>query len=50
MIDREAALITFMTCASGVTVFQMGSAFWGIVLGCASYLLFHWRSTPHVGK
>ena len=50
MIDREAALITFMTCASGVTLFQMGSAFWGIVLGCASYLLFHWRSPQHLGK
>ncbi len=47
--DREAALITFMTCASGVTLWQMGSAFWGIVLGCISYLIFHWRAAtaPH---
>lgn len=38
--DKEAALITFMTCASGVTLWHMGSAFWGILLGCATYLLF----------
>ncbi|MCE1161023.1 MAG: benzoate/H(+) symporter BenE family transporter, partial [Burkholderiales bacterium] len=41
--DREAALVTFMTCASGVTLWQMGSAFWGIVLGCLTYAVFHWR-------
>lgn len=35
--EREAALITFMTCASGVKLFELGSAFWGIVLGCVSY-------------
>ena len=49
LIDREAALITFMTCASGVTLFQMGSAFWGIVLGCIAYMIFHWRSPHHRG-
>ena len=43
MPDREAALITFATCASGVTLLQMGSAFWGIVLGCAAYFIFHWH-------
>lgn len=37
--EREAALITFMTCASGVKLFNLGSAFWGIVLGCLAYLM-----------
>ncbi|MGL4768343.1 MAG: benzoate/H(+) symporter BenE family transporter [Formosimonas sp.] len=37
--EREAALITFMTCASGVTLFNLGSAFWGMVLGYGAYLL-----------
>lgn len=37
--EREAALITFMTCASGVTLLNLGSAFWGIVLGCAAYMI-----------
>lgn len=37
--EREAALITFMTCASGVTLLNLGSAFWGIILGCAAYMI-----------
>jgi benzoate membrane transport protein len=37
--EREAALITFMTCASGVKLFNLGSAFWGIVLGCTAYVI-----------
>jgi len=37
--EREAALITFMTCASGVKLFNLGSAFWGIVLGCVAYVI-----------
>jgi len=31
--EREAALITFMVTASGLTLFSVGSAFWGIVAG-----------------
>ncbi len=31
--EREAALITFMVTASGMTLFSIGSAFWGIVAG-----------------
>ena len=31
--DREAALITFLVTASGMTLFSVGSAFWGIVAG-----------------
>jgi benzoate membrane transport protein len=34
----EAALIAFLVTASGVSVFQIGSAFWGLAAG----LLFHW--------
>ncbi|GHA68970.1 transporter [Formosimonas limnophila] len=37
--EREAALITFMTCVSGVKLFNIGSAFWGIVLGCTAYMI-----------
>ena len=33
----DAALITFMTTASGVSLFGIGSAFWGIVLGTFAY-------------
>jgi benzoate membrane transport protein len=31
--EREAALITFLITASGVTLFGIGSAFWGLVAG-----------------
>lgn len=31
--DREPALITFLVTASGVTLWSIGSAFWGLVAG-----------------
>lgn len=31
--DREPALITFLVTASGVTLWGIGSAFWGLVAG-----------------
>lgn len=31
--DREPALITFLVTASGVTLWSVGSAFWGLVAG-----------------
>ncbi|MEL6816154.1 MAG: benzoate/H(+) symporter BenE family transporter [Cyanobacteria bacterium J06598_3] len=31
--DREAALITFLVTASGMALFGIGSAFWGLVAG-----------------
>ncbi|KHL67871.1 MULTISPECIES: benzoate/H(+) symporter BenE family transporter [Pseudomonas] len=31
--EREAALVTFLVTASGMTLFSVGSAFWGIVAG-----------------
>lgn len=31
--DREAALITFLVTASGVTLLGIGSAFWGLAAG-----------------
>lgn len=31
--EREPALITFLTTASGITLAGIGSAFWGLVLG-----------------
>ena len=33
LFRSEAALITFMVTASGLTLFSIGSAFWGIVAG-----------------
>jgi len=31
--DREPALITFLVTASGVTLFGIGAAFWGLIAG-----------------
>jgi benzoate membrane transport protein len=37
--EREAALITFMVTASGLTLFSIGSAFWGIVAGVLTLVI-----------
>ena len=37
--EREAALLTFMITASGVSLFGIGSAFWGLVVGFAVWWL-----------
>ncbi len=34
--DREAALITFLVTASGMALFGIGSAFWGLAAGVLS--------------
>ncbi|MGY5129419.1 benzoate/H(+) symporter BenE family transporter [Streptomyces nigrescens] len=45
--DREAALITFLATASGVTLFGIGSAFWGLLFGViAHFVLTRRRGTP----
>jgi benzoate membrane transport protein len=41
--EREAALITFMVTASGLTLFSIGSAFWGIVAGVLTLLILNAR-------
>ena len=38
--ERDAAIVTFLTTASGVTLLGIGSAFWGLVLGGVCYALF----------
>lgn len=37
---REAAAITFLATASGMSFMGLGSAFWGIVIGSVAYLIF----------
>ena len=39
--EREAALITFMVTASGMTLLSIGSAFWGIVAGVLTLLILN---------
>jgi benzoate membrane transport protein len=38
---REASIITFLATASGMAFWGLGSAFWGVVIGVAAYLLLH---------
>jgi benzoate membrane transport protein len=39
--EREAALVTFLVTASGVTLAGVGSAFWGLVAGVLALLVAH---------
>lgn len=41
--DREPALITFLVTASGVTLFGVGAAFWGMVAGMLSMFILKYR-------
>lgn len=38
---REAGIITFVATASGMTLWGLGAAFWGVVIGSAAYFVFH---------
>ncbi|SDM34039.1 benzoate membrane transport protein [Franzmannia pantelleriensis] len=41
----EASIITFLATASGMSLWGLGSAFWGVLIGSAAYLVLHrpWR-------
>jgi benzoate membrane transport protein len=42
---REPAVITFLVTLSGVTLFSIGAAFWGLAAGViAAWFLRTWRS------
>ncbi|MBL8671401.1 MAG: benzoate/H(+) symporter BenE family transporter [Alphaproteobacteria bacterium] len=41
--DREAAVVTFVVSASGLTFFGIGGAFWGLLAGGAMLALTRWR-------
>ncbi|MBC7633651.1 benzoate/H(+) symporter BenE family transporter [Aeromicrobium sp.] len=45
---REAAVITFLVAASGITAFGVGSAFWAIIAGLLVHFVLDWR-TDRVG-
>lgn len=39
--EREPALVTFLVTASGITLFGIGAAFWGLVAGVIAMLALH---------
>jgi len=42
--ERDAAVITFLVTASGLSLFGLNSAFWGLALGMATAALNHRKS------
>lgn len=46
MVDptsREAALITFLASAANIKLFDIGGAFWGLVIGLVAYIVLNGR-------
>ena len=44
--SREAAVLTFAATTSGLTLFGVGSAFWGLVVGFAALAAMRWIRPP----
>ncbi|MDX6278777.1 MAG: benzoate rane transport protein [Nocardioidaceae bacterium] len=40
---REAAVVTFLVAASGITAFGIGSAFWALVAGLVVHAVLDWQ-------
>ena len=46
--DREAALVTFLVTASGMSLFGLSAAFWGLIFGMVTHVLLSVRRpVPH---
>jgi benzoate membrane transport protein len=41
--DREAAIVTFLVTASGVSFGGISGAFWGLIAGGAIHALTRWK-------
>ncbi|PTT79220.1 hypothetical protein DBR42_21820 [Pelomonas sp. HMWF004] len=41
--QRDAAMLTFLVCLSGVSAFGIGAAFWGVVAGGVASAVAAWR-------
>ena len=41
--DRIPAMATLLVTASGLALFNIGPAFWGLVIGWGLYLFFRWK-------
>jgi benzoate membrane transport protein len=41
--EREPALITLLISSSGITLFGVGAAFWGIIAGTLALVILNWR-------
>jgi benzoate membrane transport protein len=43
--QREAALVTFLVTASGMTLVDIGSAFWGLIAGLTTQIILGWKNS-----
>ena len=43
--DRDPAILTFLATGSGLTLFGLGSAFWGLVVGFLALAAGRWLAT-----
>lgn len=46
--QREPAIITILISASGLSLFGIGAAFWGLAAGIASSILLNWNKTEEI--
>ncbi|WP_410209374.1 benzoate/H(+) symporter BenE family transporter [Aquirhabdus sp.] len=46
--EREAALITFLVTASGVTLWGIGAAFWGLLAGIIALVISRYRKVIQI--
>lgn len=44
---REPALITMLASASGISVFGIGAAFWGLIAGILASIVLNWHVKKH---
>lgn len=47
--QREPALITILVSASGITLFGIGAAFWGLIAGIAASFVLNWQKKSFPG-
>lgn len=47
--QREAAVLTFAATGSGLALFGIGAAFWGLVIGFAALAALRWVHRPEKG-
>ena len=48
--DREAALVTFLVTASGMSLFGLSAAFWGLIFGMVTHVLLNARRSVPLRK
>ena len=44
-VQREPAMVTILISASGFSLWGIGAAFWGVLLGIMASLLLNWNRT-----